>query len=434
MGQDPRLMELGATHDRTFPVERPRADVEREVADRLATLKAERDAVCTLIDERKDDIVSCLQELVRIPSVNPSPEGEKPLADYVARLMREMDMEVQQIEPLPTRVSNLGVLAGTRRDRSLLYYAHLDTVAAGDESEWRFPPFSAEVADGRVWGRGTKDCKLGMAAALMAIHMIREAGIRLAGDIQLVTPADEEAGGYWGLAQMVSRGMIKADWAIYGEGRPDSITIGHRGNAKIDVTTHGKTAHTAWKNLGDNAILKMCEIAPAIDQLEYHGWKPHPIIPGGVTGSVNLVRGGVGENVVPDRCTITVDIRFPPGVNAEMILDNIHSAISRVQSVSSQDVTVTLRRYGRPSYVPKDLPLVIYMQRTVEAITGRYPVAEGMEASSDSRWLVLDAGIPTVNFSMGNSSGHMPNEWAGIQDLLDTTKVYATMALLLLTD
>lgn len=436
IGGDISLMELNAPHDRAFPAGGSPDEIEQEVQARFERVAAERERVLGVVDQMRDEAVACLQGLVQVPSVNPSPEWEKPLADHVAGLMRDLGMEVQQIEPAPYRASNLGVLRGTRSDRSMLYYAHLDTVPAGDESEWTYPPFSGHVADGRIWGRGAKDCKLGMAAAIMAIRAIREAGIALAGDVQLVTPCDEERGGYWGIAQMVNQGMIRADYAIYGEGSPHTVTIGHRGNINVDITTRGKTAHTASKHLGQNALVQMCRLAPIIDSLEYRDWEPHPIVPGDVVGSVNIIRAGSTENTVPDRCTITVDVRFPPGITPQSIVGQIEDAVARAQEHDPAigEVSVELRRYSRASFIPPDLPIVRYMQRAMSEVFGQEPKAVGMAATSDSRWLVLDAGIPTVSFSMGNDSGHRPNEWAGIQDLIDTTKVYASMALVLLRD
>ena len=140
--------------------------------------------------------------------------------------------------------SVLGRLPGKSGGRSLLIYAHLDTVPTGDPAEWVYPPFSATIAEDKIWGRGAKDCKLGLAAALMATRLLQRAGLELDGDLQIVAPADEEMGGQLGIAQMIEQGMLKADWAIYGEGTPDQITIGHRGMLNVLVTTTRPSAQT----------------------------------------------------------------------------------------------------------------------------------------------------------------------------------------------
>jgi succinyl-diaminopimelate desuccinylase len=418
------------------PVDESRGEIER----RLQQIAPQREQVFAAIDGMREAIITCHQQLVRIPSVNPGDNPstedryEKDLAEHVAGEMSGMGMQVQTIEPAPMRASVLGRLCGRSSERSLLFYAHLDTVPTGDPSEWTYPPFSATVADGKIWGRGSKDCKLGMAAALMSARALKQAAMPLNGDIQIVTPADEEMGGHWGIAQMVDAGLIKADWAVYGEGVPQEITIGHRGWMNLKVTTRGRTAHTAWKRHGENAILKMCKLAPRLDGIEYSGWQEHPVVPGGPVGSVNIVRGGMKENVVPDRCTITMDIRYPPGVHYQQLREQIDAAIRQAQAEFPDlgQVDVELTNIARPSFINPEEPLVLYMRRAAAEVQGREVGARGMLATSDSRWILLDAGIPIVNFSMGNDSGHRPNEWAGIDDLIANTKIYALITLLLL--
>src|SRR5919197_4632498 len=437
-----RLLELEPSRawEPRLPSPPPVEQTQEEIERRLAEVAPRRQTVFAAIDQARAEIVGCLQQLVRIPSVNtgnhPNPDDrfEKDLAEYVARELNDLGMQVQSIEPAPRRTSVLGRLPGNTGDRSLMIYAHLDTVPTGDPAEWTYPPFSATIADDKIWGRGAKDCKLGLAAALMADRLLERCGIQLNGDLQIVAPADEEMGGQWGIARMIDQGMLKADWAIYGEGTPDQITIGHRGMLNVQVTTRGKTAHTARKHLGENAILKMCQLAPRLDALEFTGWEAHPVVPGGPAAIANIVRGGMKENVVPDRCTVTYDVRFPPGVHYQTLLDQMQAEIARAQQdiPGLGQVDVELANVGRPSFIDPNDPLVHYMRRAASEVEGRDVPARGMLATSDSRWILLDAGIPVVNFSMGNDSGHLPNEWAGIQDLVDNTKIYALAALLLL--
>ena len=107
-------------------------------------------------------------------------------------------------------------------------------------------------------------------------------------------------------------------------------------------------------------------------------------------------------------------------------------AAARAQDPAIGEVDVELTNLARPSFMQPDEPLVQYMSRAVAEVTGQEPLAQGMQATSDSRWILLDAGIPIVNFSMGNDSGHRPNEWCGIQDLIDNVKIYALASMLLL--
>ena len=138
--------------------------------------------------------------------------------------------------------------------------------------------------------------------------------------------------------------------------------------------------------------------------------------------------------MVPDRCSITVDVRYPPGLTLEGILARVDQVLAeaRARDPGLGQVGVEVTNLARPSFMQPEEPLVQYMTAAVSAVTGQQPVSEGMQATSDSRWILLDAGVPVVNFSMGNDSGHRPNEWCGLDDLIDNVKIYALMCLMLM--
>jgi succinyl-diaminopimelate desuccinylase len=431
--QQARLIELDREWTRQVPPIPPAAETEAAIAARLAEVDEARRAVFAVIDQQREQTIELLREMVRIPSVNPSDGFEQEMAAYSARAMRELGMAVEEVETAPRRGSALGKLRFADGP-SLLFYAHIDTVPVGDPSEWTYPPFAATIADGRIWGRGAKDCKLGLAAALQALRALRDAGAPVHGEAQIAAVADEEMGGHLGIAQLIDRGMIHADYAIYGEGYPNRVTIGHKGWVNLKLTTRGRTSHTAAKTRGVNAILSMCRLAPIIEELSFPGWEPHPIVASPPVVSVNVIQGGFKVNVVPDRCAITVDVRYPPGMTHETVLGRVQEVLAeaRARDPAIGEVDVELTNLARPSFVQPDEPLVRWMSRAVQAVTGVDPRPEGMEATSDSRWILLDAGVPIVNCSMGNDSGHRPNEWCGVEDLIQNVKIYALMCLLLL--
>lgn len=432
---DLRLKELdmpwtGGIPGRTVP---PAAETDAEVERRMAELAPVRDKLFAYIDEHRDEIVKYLQDLVRIESVNPSPEFEKNAAAFTAETMRSLGMEVRQLEPEPNRISNWGLYKGTKGDRTLLFDAHLDTVPAGDEANWNYPPFGAEIDDGKLYGRGAKDCKLGIASSLMALKMLQGAGVELEGNVMITLTADEETGGHLGIAKMIEAGWVKADYAIYGEGMPDRLTIGHRGLCQVEITTTGTPAHTAWKQNGLNAIVKMAKVIEAVEHMEFTPHEPHPVVPGGPVASVNIINGGFKENVVADSCTILVDMRFPPSVTVQTMLADLERALDKVRAADPDlNVVVKPKTIARPSFSSPEEPIVRYLSASVEHVLGQKPVAEGMMATSDARWILLDAHVPIVNYSLGNGSGHMPNEYIVVDQYIQNVKIYALAALLLL--
>lgn len=437
MDKDARLIELNmdSTPPETAIPDPKKTDAE--IAERMQKLAHAKEKVFKVIDANFQEYTEMFQELVQIPSVNPSDRFEKDVADHLADLMKKLDMEVTQVEPEPMRVSDLGIHRGTEGEKTLLFYAHLDTVPVGDMSKWDYDPFAATIDKDCIWGRGTKDCKLGLAAALAALDAIKEAGIPLKHNFAIVGAADEETGGHLGIHHMIKEGMIEADWCIYGEGDRVTLTNGARGGCQFEVTVNGKSAHTANKQLGTNAVVHMSRLIPAIDGAVFHDFKPDAVVPGTPVASVNMVQGGFKENVVPDSCKILVDSRFPPGYTPAQVLDTIGRIIaeSRAKDPYLGGINVsdpTPRTVLRPYAVDEREPIIKYLSAAVHDVLEFVPKAVGMFASSDARWIYLDAGIPIVNYSLGNSSGHGPNEYVRIQDYRDNIAIYALVALLLL--
>jgi acetylornithine deacetylase/succinyl-diaminopimelate desuccinylase family protein len=435
-----RLMERDRSWELPELTVPPVEQTQERIAHRWEETAAERREVIAEIDRRADEWVALLQELVRIPSVNPSAEGERALASAVATQMSDLGMTVRQMEPQPTRVSNYATLTGTHSrpslSENLLYYGHLDTVPVGLESNWKYPPFSATVADGRMWGRGTKDCKLGIAAALASTRVLRDLGIELVGDLMITTPADEETGGHLGIARMIDAGWLDGVKAcVYGEGYPERLTIGARGGVQFRVVVKGKSSHTARKEQGINAILRSLRVATTIDGLTFDDFVPHDVVPGRPTASVNLISGGFKINVVPDRCEVEVDLRFPPGYSDSRALAAVESALEGLRSEDGlADLVYEIEAMSvmRPYAVDPAQPVAQALARCVAESTGKQPTMVGMPASSDARWIYLDGRVPVVNFSHGNESGHQPNEYVDLAAIVGNVKSYALMTLLML--
>lgn len=235
--------------------------------------------------------------------------------------------------------------------------------------------------------------------------------------------------------------MIDAGWldgveaAVYGEGQPDQLTIGARGGIQFRVIVHGRTTHSARKDLGVNAILRAGLVAHAIDALTFDDFQPHDVVPGRPTASVNLVSGGVKMNVVPDRCELDVDLRFPPNYDETRALTCVRDgieAMAKAKGIDDLKFEIVPLSVMRPYAVDATQPIVQALSRCVEASTGATPKHIGMVASSDARWIYLDGQIPVVNFSHGNASGHQPNEYVDLQAIVDNVKSYALLTLLLL--
>ncbi len=291
-----------------------------------------KEMVRRMVGESVDEAVGLFRDLVRIPSYNP-PGNEKEIADYCADYMRKLGMEVDQIEPYPLRVSNRGRWGGTDGKPVLLFNSHLDTVHPGDEENWKHPPLSGEIHDGHVWGIGSNNMKVGLAAAMFTVKTLQACDIRLRGDILLTQTADELQFGYKGIQVMVDQRMIEADFGVYTESdRPVKVEIAHRGIVIFDVTVFGLGAHTSRQHLGINTIYQALKVVEGLRDLEFTGWRPHDYIPGGPLLSVNRINAGFSDTICADRCVIRPDCRTLPGQTTELVLADVQRLLDRLHA------------------------------------------------------------------------------------------------------
>lgn len=386
------------------------------------------------IDDGREQAVELLRELVRIPSFNP-PGDEKEVADLCARHMKDLGMEVEQIEPFPKRVSNVGRLRGAEGRPVLLFDSHLDSFPPGDPATWQFPPFEARVHDGKVWGPGSKNMKMGVASVLFALRVMRELGIQLRGDVLVSQTADEILMGYKGLGEVVRRGMLKADYGVYTESDPPiKIEIAHRGLVWVAVKIRGRTAHTSRKWKGLNAILKAADVVKALETMEFTRWEPHPYIQGPPIISANRIEAGVHGSMVPELCTIQCDVRTLPPQTTQTVVEDIRRLLDGFKARDPDfSAEVEVRLEAEPSSISAEEPIVQALQEAIREATGVEMGVGGVGSTSDARWLRLKAGVPTAKFTFASTVSGEANEYQDIEDYVKTVKVYATLILNLLS-
>ena len=263
------------------------------------------------------DVVSLLQQLIRIPSVNPdnSPgtdqTGEETLAVFLTGWLESIgaDVTLEEIKPgRPNLIARFAPLDGRPR---ILLGPHLDTVGvAGMTVE----PFGGILRDGRIWGRGASDTKGPMAAMLWALHENQAILADLPVAVDFVAFMGEESG-QWGSRQFVSRHGADYIFALVGE--PTSMQVVHvtKGSLWATLRSTGKAAHSSRPECGENAILKLTR---SLDQLDHHlgsqlATFTHPVL-GRSTMNVGVIRGGSRPNIVPDLAEAEIDIRITPAL------------------------------------------------------------------------------------------------------------------------
>lgn len=399
------------------------------------------------------ETVALVQQLVRIPTENPKlaqieAGAEAECQDVIEPIMQSLGCDIERWEVYPGRPDLVGTLRGRGGGRSLILNGHIDVVPGGDPAGWTHPPFAAEIADGKIWGRGTVDMKGQMAAILMAVKAIQQAGIALAGDLILESVVDEETGGP-GTAQTVEHGY-RADAAIVVEATGLKIQPVEGGLEWLRVVVRGVSGHTAQRyrtvhaggqGVAVNAIEKMAKILAAVQELERH-WgntKKHPLLPAGIT-TINpgVMIGGTGggqngmPNVLtavstfPDYCSLELSLKYLPSEKTAEVRAEFEDYIARVAAADPwlrnhpPEIEWGIRGVSFPPAETKpDHPLLAVLHRTVQTVTGKPAIEEGMTAVTDLAWLA-GAGIPGVIFGPGGIGGaHGDDEFIGIDELTE---------------
>lgn len=368
--------------------------------------------------------VALLEELVGIDSVNPAfaGAGEAAIAERVARELEAMGLEVERREPEPGRVSVIGRLRGDGGGKSLMLYAHLDTVGtAGMES-----PFVPVKRDGRLFGRGAYDMKAGLVACLEAARTLADRAERLRGDLYVVAVADEEE---------ASRGMMdvleacRPDAAIVTEPTELALCLAHKGFCWIEVRTEGRAAHGSRFREGIDANLRMGRVLGALAELErrLRESTPHPLV-GPPTLHVPVIEGGSGSSTYAASCRIEIERRTIPGETPDDAMAEVEAILARLRAEDSElRVTASLLLSRPPFEVPADADIVRSVDRAAADVLGRPPERIGHSFWMDAA-LLADAGVETAVFGHSGGGAHAAEEWVDIESMYRLTEILTRSA------
>lgn len=382
-----------------------------------------------------------LSDLIRIDTVNP-PGNETAAAEYLKKLFSDSGLESEIVEPEKGRGSFIARIG--KGSKTLLYVSHLDVVPVGDD--WDFEPFSGEIKDGVIYGRGSLDCKDLTAAQVVAALELHAEGVPLNGQLIIAATADEEKGGRLGAEYLIGNvpEKVTADYAV-NEGADQPIPIngklayfiqvGEKGTAWCTLKARGVAGHGSMPTLADNAVVKM---ARAVSRL--HNYRAEVVVVPEVerllkslaklcnlelkscsadnvdalleqlplekafvealrsmtrmTVSPNQIRGGTKTNIVPDYCEADVDIRILPGQDCEYVEKELRLIISK-------DIEIEFNECKDPTFSSANESFYRLMEEITLELAGKdaicLPVISA--GSTDSKFL-RGAGIPAYGIGL----------------------------------
>ena len=435
------------------------------------------------VDQAENDIVALEQALVRIPSVNTGfmPTGdETPVCELARDFLAEDGIESEILESAPNRGNLIARIEGRSGNAGLMFMSHTDVVPVEDESKWRFPPFSATIADGRIFGRGATDCKGLLTAQLMAVRILKRNGIELEDGLILAAGADEEHGGRYGFGWLADNypEKLAAPFAVNeGGGTPIEaagaltyvLGVGEKGRLQVEIDVKGTSSHASVPWQGTNALYRLSralssiegfeadrdtsgaifdhlstfaiEHAPSADNVDDIISEIEPDNPrfasmlralSRMTLTPTMVRGGIKSNSVPESIRLTCDVRTLPHQDDDYVRQQLDEVLADVPGVSYE-----IDYMARPNSSPFDSPLSDSIRRVTAQALQRDNIQWVPAISNgftDSRF-TRPLGTVTYGFSGSHPDddpmlnySHGTNESVGIRSLVSGTKIMLGLA------
>ena len=376
----------------------------------------------------RDEIVTLASRLISIPSASGE---ERAVMEEVIRWCSFVDLPFQVIDSDPDRPNVVISLGDPAAGPTIVMNGHLDTVPVSDLLAWRTGPFDPTVsADGtKLFGRGASDMKSSVAVMLHVMEVLNLQDVPLRGSVQTHVVSDEETSGAFGtmfLLEEIAAGRLpRPDYCLIGEKSDLKVRNAERGLLAVDVTCHGRAAHTAAARVtGVNAIAKA---AKAILALEKDIDRFHPAV-GKPVISVNTIQAGIAHNVVPGQCMFSIDRRLIPGETRESAVAEIVAALD---DIASQDAAFRYELDVDPlkNHIPANItedssPIVQALQASITKVTGQEPEYFVAWAGATDGRFYRQAGIDTVGYGPGGENAHGANEAVQIDDLVTQARVY----------
>ena len=280
-----------------------------------------------LSQKRCEEVVALCQSLIQAKSYSGQ---EDRAAAILQESMRSMGFDEVRVDCYGNVI---GCIKGKREGKKILFDGHIDTVPVTDESVWEFPPFAAEIHDGKIYGRGTSDMKGSVAAFVCAAaNYAGDTGRDFPGEIYVAGVVHEEC--FEGVAAREISKTVQPDYVVIAEASQLNLKIGQRGRAEIVVETFGKPCHSANPEKGINSVYKMAKVIEAIRTL-----KPthHPVLGDGILELTDVKSSPYpGASVVPEYCRATYDRRLLVGETKESVLAPIQELLDKLMEEDPQ--------------------------------------------------------------------------------------------------
>lgn len=378
--------------------------------------------VTKFCQSKKYDMVNLLQRLVAMPSEADIPESQENLAKFLKATLENMGLRTVMYGEGES--STVHATFGYAK-KGLLFDCPLDTVPVGDPDRWSYPPHDGLIKNGKMYGRGTADCKAGIVAMIYSVLALREYVDEHKVRVELVFDGGEQNGQYVGMQSTLDRGIDVEAGIVGYAGNAHELAIGSRGYHRYKFRVKGKAAHTGSRtHYGINAITKAAALIRELDMITFPKSK-YDLFWFGSRITPAIIEGGNAINVVPDECVIDIDTRIPPDLSRKQVDAKINEVIKKLKKQDPEfSVTMTYGA-GNEGYVIKKTDKII--GTVLNAIQTTINIKPELIVNGQAHVgnLLAKYKIPVIVKGPVGGNVHSYDEYVAIDSLPQTSEIYA---------
>jgi len=394
------------------------------------------------IDRDRDRLVGFLQDFIRAKSPNP-PGDTLEASAHVAELLDKAGLEYRTIAPEPTMPNIVASFDTGRPGPHLVLNGHMDVFPVSEDENWSYDPWSAQIVDGKIYGRGACDMKSGTTASIFTYLYLSQLRDDLTGRLTLTAVSDEETFGPWGARHLIGEHPeVHGDCLLNAEpSSPYTVRFGEKGTFWLDVIVTTKGAHGAYAHVSPSATKIAANIIADLESLSEV--QPHPpediaraidagrsgmdlaMGPGAgdlascVTVNIGRIAGGLKVNIIPGTCRFTLDIRLPVGMSRDEMKSHLDRIIERYPDARVEEVN-----HSPPSHCDPNGQMIKILRTNAEESGGYEPVPIVSLGGTDAR-LWRYENIPAYVYGPMPTGMGAADEHVDVEEFLHVVRTHA---------
>ncbi len=403
------------------------------------------DKIHQRIESYRDEILESLGNMIKIPAISPKSggEGEEKKAEFILELIANFGFdEIDRIDvpdesaPKKIRPNIIAKVRGSKdpSEGTIWIVTHMDVVPEGELELWETPPYEPFVKDGKIFGRGVEDNGQGLISSLYAVKALKDEGVIPNRTIGIALVADEETGSQFGITPLIEKGLFSENDLIVvpdaGTSDGSMMEVSEKSIVWVKIKTIGKQCHASLPYKGINAHRAAMKFGVKLDEELHKKYdkKDELFDPPESTFEPTKKESNVPNvNTIPGEDVLYFDCRVLPDYDPDEVLSMIKSIAKEIEEETRAKFQIETPQYepAAPPTSPTS-PVVLELKEAIKKVYKIEPYAGGIGGGTCAA-LFRKAGYPAVVWAKIDETAHSPNEYAWIDNIVNDTKVYATL-------